>query len=182
LTIRILTISMKSAARRGRIPARELLSLLLSLADLLRRLLTKDPNARITIDGLTEQLWFGQCSYCALIGLDTAVFHCDARSVTDCMARQGIDCAKLEDQLRANRFSGLTAVYRELRRDELTNEIKALLDGMNSFRLPVPRRTMGPPNPTPGNGGGAGRKCPLRPGQVRTVTGPVRSATLTPCG
>jgi serine/threonine protein kinase len=86
------------------------MSLLLSLVDLLRRLLTKDSNASITIDRLTEQPWFAQCSYCALIGLDTAVFHGDARSVADCMARQGIDCAKLEDQLRANHFSGLTAV------------------------------------------------------------------------
>jgi serine/threonine protein kinase len=154
-----------------------------SLVDLLSRLLTKDPNRRMTIDRLAEQPWFAHCSYCGLIGFDTSVFHGDCkvvdREIADRMMRHGIDCEELESQLQAGQFSTLTAVYRMLRRDKLTNQMRALLDGMNSFRCPVPQRPMRAPSPTPDSA----RRQPAVPVRALNQTRrPGRSSTPTPCG
>jgi serine/threonine protein kinase len=154
-----------------------------ALVELLSRLLTKDPNARITIDRLTEQPWFAQCPYAGLIGFDTAVFQGDAklgvdRDILEWLGRHGFDCDRVIEDLRVGVYSDLTAVYRHLRRDKATNQIKSLLDGMNSFRYPTSRRQLRAPSPSvePYH-----RNEPLvPPPAMGPIKRPTRSATPTP--
>jgi hypothetical protein len=130
------------------------------LIDLLKRLLVKDPNGRITIDRIQEHPWFSQCQYSLLIGFNTTVIYGDGvdRDVIDCMSRMGIDCCGLYEQVLRGVFTRETAVYRELRRYKVADRISNFLKGMQKFDrhagrpvnarqdalIPLPRRVGDP--------------------------------------
>jgi serine/threonine protein kinase len=113
-----------------------------SLVDLLRRLLCKSPEGRITIDRLKEHPWFSQCEYSVLIGFHTKTGYGDAlqvidRELVERMIGFGIDCRELPHDLLSGEYSSLTSIYKQLRRNKLTDQMKDLLEGMKKLANPA---------------------------------------------
>jgi hypothetical protein len=107
-----------------------------SLVDMLKRLLAKNPAVRITIDRLKEHPWFSQCEYSVLIGFNTRVFYNDSpldRDVVFRMTCLGIDCRDLAQNLITGEYTGLTSIYRQFRREKITELMKTLLDEMKTL-------------------------------------------------
>jgi serine/threonine protein kinase len=127
-----------------------------SLVDMLRRLLNKNPDIRITIDRLKEHPWFSQCEYSVLIGFNTRVFYHDGsvdKDILDRMSMFGIDCRDLTQGLIMREYSGLTAIYREFRREKITELMKNLLDDMKTFDKAVsPSLKWASSSPSPESG------------------------------
>lgn len=123
-----------------------------SLVDLLKRLLTKNPEERITIQKLKEHPWFSQSEYAMLMEYN---FHdsCQWRvsdgsisqseqvidkEIVDRMVNYGIDVSKLAESILLDEFTPLTSVYRQLRKDKITDQMKDMLLNMQRM-IPVVR-------------------------------------------
>jgi serine/threonine protein kinase len=100
------------------------------LVNLLQRMLMKNPADRITLDGIKHHEWFAEAQYESLfamhLGEKSTESIVDAELV-DQMTRLGIETAALRQQLMLGVFDELTAMYRILRRERLTNSMKELL-------------------------------------------------------
>jgi serine/threonine protein kinase len=112
-----------------------------SLVDLLRRLLTKNPEMRITIDRLKEHPWVSQSKYSELIGLEPNVFFGNPgtsldREVVDLMASYGIDCSDLAQAVTMKEYTNETAIYRHMKRYKWTDRMKGLLEEMQKLDGP----------------------------------------------
>jgi serine/threonine protein kinase len=100
-----------------------------AVVDVLKKMLTKAPEHRITLDEIKEHHWFSQTHYSKLLGITIAdEFHgpaLDQEIVTE-MTALGLDCHALVQQIVADEFTELTSVYRMLARRRLTDRMKAL--------------------------------------------------------
>jgi serine/threonine protein kinase len=116
-----------------------------SLVDLLQRLLTKDPNERMTIDRLKGHPWVSQCPHAMLIGFNVMTLSGEGvdRDVIECMTRLGMDCTNLIDQIRRGGFTPLTAIYRLLKRYRLTDRINDFLKAVHTLDANTFRPIMG---------------------------------------
>jgi serine/threonine protein kinase len=107
-----------------------------SLVDLLQRLLCKSPQGRITIDRLKENPWFSQSEYSMLVGFGTVR---DPGPIIDPqlleqMAEFGIDCRDLSAALLKGEFSAQTSIYKQLKRNRLTEQLRELAAEMKKLR------------------------------------------------
>jgi serine/threonine protein kinase len=93
------------------------------LSDLLHRMLTKNPENRITLDGIRQHRWFcgpGVYRFVAVdryrlaLQLDSEIF--------------GIDISNIEQEFRAGEFTAATAAYRALYHDKITDAMENLRD------------------------------------------------------
>jgi serine/threonine protein kinase len=99
------------------------------LVDLLKRMLAKNPDMRITLDEIKKHEWFSQTQYEALFAMNlseraTEVFV--DSDLVDQMSQMGIETATLRQQLLLGGFTELTAMYRMVRRQRFTDQIKDL--------------------------------------------------------
>jgi tRNA A-37 threonylcarbamoyl transferase component Bud32 len=114
-----------------------------SLIDLLRRMLTKNPDLRITVPEIRDHEWFSANQYTGLFALDLGGRAAETRIAADIiqeMAEMGIETALLQEQLSLGVSTDLTAMYRMLRRGRLTDSMRDLI-----ARLAVhsdPQRTL----------------------------------------
>jgi serine/threonine protein kinase len=131
-----------------------------ALTDLLKRMLTKNPDLRLTLAEIKEHDWFSQTQYEALFAM-----HLGERStetivdleLLDQMAEFGIETSSLKQQLFLGAFTELTAMYRMLRRQRLTDKMRdvvaRLLNGgrrLSAARsMPVPGRRLSHGKVTP---------------------------------
>jgi serine/threonine protein kinase len=98
-----------------------------ALIDLLRRMLTKNPELRITLPEIKEHDWFSQTQYEALFALNLSERETEAIVESDLveqMAQMGIETASLRQQLMLGASTELTAMYRMLRRQRLTDVMR----------------------------------------------------------
>jgi hypothetical protein len=95
------------------------------LRDLLEKLLRKNPNERIRLNGIKEHPWvkaegspkpFEQLKTCGFLD----------REVLLTMQELGIDCAGLSDDLEGEKRNHATTIYRILRRRTVVDELAAL--------------------------------------------------------
>jgi serine/threonine protein kinase len=147
-----------------------------SLVDLLRKLLVKNPDYRITLGRVKEHPWFSQVQYTALLSkqvseLQTRLTTID-RELVDELSQLGVDCRLLPQQLLAGQYTELTSMYRMLHRHKLTkvmglNEVDSIeLTTARDQPRPV-KRQLGVPNISKG----------LAPGRIPRGKGIM---TLTP--
>ncbi|KAH0788937.1 CAMK family protein kinase [Histomonas meleagridis] len=128
-----------------------------SLVDLLKRMLLKDPNQRITLSRLKEHPWFSKSEYTALMNLNfmnNLSFHpteCAIdRDIIDQMTVYGIDCKFLPQSILTGEFNENTAIYRMLRKNKITEKMKDIMSCMakmknENFIPPAMRKKDSPP-------------------------------------
>jgi serine/threonine protein kinase len=103
------------------------------LADLLRKLLTKDPANRITIDRIKTHPWFSQTEYARFLQLQFSadeqwlVRVVDQEVIAE-LATLGIDIVPVTQSLLRGEYTEATALYSLLRRYNLTDRIKEFMD------------------------------------------------------
>jgi serine/threonine protein kinase len=119
------------------------------LVDLLRKMLTKSPDGRITIAKIKTHDWFSQTQYEALFAMQLGEQSTEAivePEIVDHMTRLGIETATLRQQLLLGTYTELTAMYRMLRRMRLTDEIRDTVEGLAKERS-MPKRVMSTVSP-----------------------------------
>jgi hypothetical protein len=122
------------------------------LIDLLEKMLCKEPENRITIDGVKTHPWFSQTEYMALVqeagqgiwesgeGPSASMIDPD---IIGMMNGMGVDCHRLTEELLADEFTDLTGLYRILRREKITERNKDLFTRVPALALsltPTPRQ------------------------------------------
>jgi hypothetical protein len=184
-----------------------------SLIELLRQMLTKDPEGRITLEGVKAHRWFSQAQYAALWELRLSERATDAivdPDVVEAMAMLGIETANIRQQLLLGAVTEVTAIYRMMRRQRLTDalgeKITALAVGrgpahaLSAMRIDPRRkaiqvplvRTPGIPHalavspgraPSPNQAADAGRRSatPAAAAEKSSVTTRARPMALPPC-
>lgn len=99
------------------------------LTDLLKRMLTKDPDNRITLNKIKEHPWFSQFEYSGVI-MSASQKWCVRkdefidRDILKQMTDYGYDCGNLVSDLICEKISPMTAVYRMLRKNKITDMLK----------------------------------------------------------
>ncbi|OHS93266.1 hypothetical protein TRFO_40422 [Tritrichomonas foetus] len=107
-----------------------------TLVDLLKKMLVKSPEQRITLDKIKAHPWFSQTEYATLIQdyfgqsifSDNIVEGSIDKEIVDKMTNLGIDCRKLHQQILINEYTEITAIYRMLANDKLKEKMRALMD------------------------------------------------------
>jgi hypothetical protein len=122
-----------------------------SLTDLLRRMLVRDPDGRITIDRLKEHPWFAQCEYAVLASPNASFFFGDQSptfvdiDAIAAMEALGFDCRDLPEQIKSGLYTDVTAIYRQIQRERLRSKMEALMYSVREFhRRTIARRMMTP--------------------------------------
>jgi len=84
-----------------------------AVTDLIRKMLAKNPDTRITIDKIKEHHWFSQSQYSRILAFPFSL-SADSidKEIIDEIANRGIECRTLSAQLLAGEFTDLTAEYR----------------------------------------------------------------------
>ena len=99
-----------------------------ALADLIMKMLTKDPDSRITLDKIKEHAWFSILEYDAITAYLKKLeeVKCDPDIVSQ-MDGLGIDTSNLRQSLFLGVFDETTAIYRMLRKIKVTKEMKVAM-------------------------------------------------------
>ncbi|OHT10734.1 CAMK family protein kinase [Tritrichomonas foetus] len=129
-----------------------------SLVDLLKRLLTKNPDSRITMNRLKEHPWFSQSEYRSIMEFN---FH-DSRSwlvndtesadnivdrdILDKMASLNVDIKDLAQSIILGEYIPSTAIYRQLRKDKITEQMKDMMANMQRLTSSRLGQMMGQPD------------------------------------
>jgi serine/threonine protein kinase len=97
--------------------------------DLLRKILTKDPAARISIARIHEHPWFSESEYRQFLQFDFSQgdewrVHGVDREIVDAIGAMGLDTKQLIQSLLLGEYTQLTAVYSIMRRNSLTDKIR----------------------------------------------------------
>ena len=170
------------------------------LIDLLRKMLSKNPETRITLERIKEHHWFSQTEYAALItqqfGELSNTESAIDKEIVDQMMSFGIDCHPLHQQLLVGEFTELTSIYRQLEKNKTTEKMKDLLQNVQTAaaqRQPQPPTMkfafapLGASRPVPAGpnkvqfGGGGFQKAAPVPVAARPVF-PSRASAAVPPG
>jgi hypothetical protein len=101
------------------------------LTDLLRKMLCRIPEQRITLERIQEHHWFALGQYRATLA-DHCREHAEAqmaidREVLQRMTRAQIDIRLLHEQILTGDWTPLTAVYRQLLKEKLSERLHELI-------------------------------------------------------
>ncbi|OHS97300.1 CAMK family protein kinase [Tritrichomonas foetus] len=115
------------------------------LVDLLKKMICKDPEARITIDKIKEHPWFSQTEYLSL--LDEMIFETSRegmpeidRDIIQEMNELGVDTKYLSQSLLTGDTNDETVLYRILNRFKLTERMKDIKTKRNNAIFTKPGR------------------------------------------
>lgn len=101
------------------------------LIDLLRKMLSKNPETRLTLERIKEHHWFSQTEYAALIREQFVEWSNTEgvidKEIVDKMTALGMDCRSLHEQILVGEFTELTSIYRQLIRQKGTDKMKDLM-------------------------------------------------------
>jgi serine/threonine protein kinase len=110
------------------------------LVDLLQKLLTKQPNSRLTLQGIKSHPWFSNSEYSRILNMPFSgeqwLVHGIDRALVDRIADMGIEVKPLIPALLCKEYNELTAIYLILRREEMTDQMCDKLQA-NVPSLPV---------------------------------------------
>jgi hypothetical protein len=114
------------------------------LQDLLAKLLTKDPDARITIAKIKAHPWFSRTEYVRLLELpllaDEWRVNAVDRDIVARIAALGRDPKEVVHSLLSGEYTELTAMYAMFRREALTDRIRDLMAELASSAMWTVRR------------------------------------------
>jgi hypothetical protein len=104
-----------------------------AFVNLLRRMLAKDPDLRISLPEIREHDWLSESHYAALLTMDLRARMSEIivdSELVEHMNQLGIETTSLEQQLSLGVFTELTAMYRMLRKHRVTDAMQELLAGL----------------------------------------------------
>ena len=105
-----------------------------SLIDLLRKLLAKSPEERITLSRLKEHPWLANSRYAAMMTapLSDVCDQVDAvdKETIEKMQGMGLNCKDLTQSLIQREWNETTAVYRMLHRAKVETKMKSMMDSL----------------------------------------------------
>jgi serine/threonine protein kinase len=110
------------------------------LADLIRKMLTKEPEKRITLAKIKEHAWFSRNGYLALQRIVKAKGDTPGAdggidmTIVQQMEGLGLSSPYLKSQLFSKRSTDMTAAYRILARERMTEQLHLLLERMRVHR------------------------------------------------
>ena len=106
------------------------------LVDLLRKVMMKNPDVRATIPKIKSHPWFSQSEYSQFLELQFStddqwlVAGVDKELVNQ-ISSMGVDVKSLTQSLICGEYNELTAIYWILRRNQITDKIKEMMEHMN---------------------------------------------------
>lgn len=108
------------------------------LVDLLRKMLAKNPESRITLSKIKEHHWFSHAEYSTLISKKLRQYIDDRhiiengidKEIVNKMISLGINVHPLHQQLLNQEFTEETAIYKMLRKEKITNQLKNLIQNI----------------------------------------------------
>ncbi|OHT10126.1 SNF1-related protein kinase catalytic subunit alpha KIN11 [Tritrichomonas foetus] len=115
------------------------------LIDLLKKILSKDPETRLTIDRIKEHVWFSQSEYISLLQLKLKENHITStidKEIVDKISRMGVDTRALYESILTNEFTELTGIYRMLAKQKATEQMKDLMQKIQT-NTPVQQPALG---------------------------------------
>ena len=123
------------------------------LKDLITRMLTKEPEKRITLAKIKEHPWFSQFEYMKIVicgyaeKWSVSKEHNIDRDIVKQMTDSGYDCSGLVSDLICGKVTQLTAVYRMLLKDKITDLMAEMSAGTKTVHIqePEPRFPPVPP-------------------------------------
>ena len=104
-------------------------SLSVCLSDLIKRMLEKDPNKRITLQGITEHPWFHKQQYNELKnfitqqGKITDIDFSIDQEIVNIMKNNGLPCHSLEQDLFLQEIDTESATYKEIRKSKMQKKL-----------------------------------------------------------
>jgi serine/threonine protein kinase len=107
------------------------------LIDLLKKILVKAPDERITIANIKRHPWLAHTEYAQLLGAplsqdDAFAAHGVKRDLIDYIARLGVDVNLLPTQILEGEYNETTALYFILRREVITDRIRGLMQRLTT--------------------------------------------------
>ena len=107
------------------------------LRNLLEKLFQKDPDARITLQKVKEHPWFSQHDYSKMmnknfgVSLQWRIMNRQEdpvdSEILQRMLHYGVDCHSLAESLIGNKMTPLTAVYRMLKKEKITEQMAQVI-------------------------------------------------------
>jgi serine/threonine protein kinase len=119
-----------------------------ALIDLLRKMLTRTPAMRITLEQIKEHCWFSQTQYSAFLATrltDPAVQAATDKEIFERMTEIGLECKQLHSQLVIGESTQLTTVYRILLRERQTDAMNVITQEIRGAASHGRIREMGSP-------------------------------------
>ena len=104
------------------------------LVDLLKKILDKNPETRATLETIIHHPWFSIGEYRIIHGFVTpeSTLKVIDNSILQTMKKYNFDISSLFQSLKVGEFTALTAIYRELLKDNITTQLKSLPDLLNN--------------------------------------------------
>jgi serine/threonine protein kinase len=105
------------------------------LVDLLQKILTKDPESRITIERIKSHPWFSHSEYSQFLRLQFSndeawLVQGVDREIVDRISAMGLDTRELVPALLSGQYTEMTAIYSMMRRNSLTDKIRDFMIGL----------------------------------------------------
>lgn len=112
-------------------------SLSRSLVDLLRRLLAKTPEERITLSRVKEHPWLANSRYAGMMDMPWGDEKRDVdREIVEKMQILGINCKGLAQNLLADEWNEVTAVYNMMRKQNMIGRVRELMASVGLGMIP----------------------------------------------
>jgi len=118
-----------------------------SLCDLMLKMLSKNPNNRISIENIKDHPWFSPLEYSNVVQFRESIMTTDGKcdpDVVSAMISLGIDCSILKQKLFLGEFDEITAVYKMLQKEKTTDLMKDVANTRSSRRQSAPNSTPQP--------------------------------------
>jgi serine/threonine protein kinase len=94
-----------------------------ALLDLLKKILVKNPSARIGLEGIRQHHWFSRAAYEAArlkVSKSNPIGEAGVdREIVDQIMTLGVDCRQLAEQVIAGVWTDLTSLYKQYQRQKL---------------------------------------------------------------
>ena len=108
-----------------------------SVVDLLKRLLAKSPEERITLSRVKEHPWLANSRFAGMMDVSWGDEKGDVdREIVDRMQKMGLNCKGLVQNLLAKEWNETTAVYFMMRKQRTVGRMREILASVGSGILP----------------------------------------------
>ena len=108
-----------------------------SVVDLLKRLLAKSPEERITLSRVKEHPWLANSRFAGMMDVSWGDEKGDVdREIVDRMQKMGLNCKGLVQNLLAKEWNETTAVYFMMRKQRTVGRMRQILASVGSGILP----------------------------------------------
>ena len=103
-----------------------------SLVDLLKRLLSKNPEKRLTIPQIINHPWFQQCEIVQIMDLDFSGPEFVDKAIINQMKNMGIDINAIPQNLMLGEYNETLSIYRQLRKEKITESVRQIINSLMS--------------------------------------------------